>query len=304
MRCGCRQATRTTRRSSWCAVTPGLTPSGRVELAIYVVEEGWPLRRASRPAVSGLDAHRGALGPALPTAGPVAACDRGNARPVFAGRGAAPADPPANGPPDRALHAPAAGNRPESSPISACAPSRSSGAARACHWPSWTWSPGSAAGPGPALRTRRARHLVHVDIKNLGKIPNGGGHLTQGRQQGKRSRQATAPEARGYGYLHTALDDHSRAGLHRDPRRRARRHGFWRRAVDLVRQRRRHRRKPWWSAAAGAMSWSSGRRVRRRAGRLLAERGQRASRTAGRQESDEVLTSTTWWTSGVLRVRR
>lgn len=178
-------------------------------------------------------------------------------------------------------------------------------AARACrHWPSWTWSPGSAAGPGPALRTRRARHLVHVDIKNLGKIPNGGGHLTQGRQQGKRSRQATAPEARGYGYLHTALDDHSRAGLHRDPRRRARRHGFWRRAVDLVRQRRRHRRKPWWSAAAGAMSWSSGRRVRRRAGRLLAERGQRASRTAGRQESDEVLTSTTWWASGVLRVRR
>jgi hypothetical protein len=161
-----------------------------------------------------------------------------------------------------------------------------------------------AAGPGPALRTRRAGHLVHVDIKNLGKIPNGGGHLTQGRQQGKRSRQATAPEARGYGYLHTALDDHSRAGLHRDPRRRARRHGFWRRAVDLVRQRRRHRRKPWWSATAGAMSWSSGRRVRRRAGRLLAERGQRASRTAGRQESDEVLTSTTWWASGVLRVRR
>jgi hypothetical protein len=41
--------------------------------------------------------------------------------------------------------------------------------------------------------------------------------VTQGRQQGKRSRRATAPEARGYGCLHTALDDHSRAGLQRRP---------------------------------------------------------------------------------------
>ncbi len=215
MRCGCRQATRTTRRSSWCAVTPGLTPSGRVELAIYVVEEGWPLRRASRPAVSGLDAHRGALGPALPTAGPVAAGDRGNARPVFAGRGAAPADPPANGPPDRALHAPAAGNRPESSPISACAPSRSIG--RCEGLPPLAQldlvtrvSCGARSGATNATRrpSGARRYQESRQDPERRRAPD------SRRQQGKRSRQATAPEARGYGYLHTALDDHSRAGLH------------------------------------------------------------------------------------------
>jgi transposase InsO family protein len=60
--------------------------------------------------------------------------------------------------------------------------------------------------------------LVHVDIKKLGNIPDGGGWRTAGRAQGKRNRAAT-PTARrdryggahlGYSYLHTAIDDHSR----------------------------------------------------------------------------------------------
>jgi transposase InsO family protein len=67
-----------------------------------------------------------------------------------------------------------------------------------------------AAGPGD---------LVHVDIKKLGKIPDGGGWRAFGRgsEQHRRSGAATdraartgAPPSRGYVYLHHAVDDHSR----------------------------------------------------------------------------------------------
>jgi transposase InsO family protein len=60
--------------------------------------------------------------------------------------------------------------------------------------------------------------LVHVDIKKLGNIPDGGGWRTVGRAAGKRHRARTHVSTRnaygqpklGYGYLHTAIDDHSR----------------------------------------------------------------------------------------------
>jgi transposase InsO family protein len=47
--------------------------------------------------------------------------------------------------------------------------------------------------------------LVHVDIKKLGNIPDGGGHKTLGRQAGRKTRSGM-----GYSYLHNAVDDHSR----------------------------------------------------------------------------------------------
>ncbi len=47
--------------------------------------------------------------------------------------------------------------------------------------------------------------LVHVDIKKLGNIPDGGGHRALGRQAGRKTRSGT-----GYSYIHTAVDDHSR----------------------------------------------------------------------------------------------
>ncbi|WP_371591766.1 IS481 family transposase [Streptomyces virginiae] len=47
--------------------------------------------------------------------------------------------------------------------------------------------------------------LVHVDIKKLGNIPDGGGHKTLGRQADRKTRSGT-----GYSYIHTAVDDHSR----------------------------------------------------------------------------------------------
>ncbi|MFI7241685.1 IS481 family transposase [Streptomyces qinglanensis] len=62
----------------------------------------------------------------------------------------------------------------------------------------------------------RPGELVHVDIKKLGNIPDGGGHRIMPRQQAAGNRQATT-EARkngspkiGYCFVHTAVDDHSR----------------------------------------------------------------------------------------------
>ena len=60
--------------------------------------------------------------------------------------------------------------------------------------------------------------LVHVDVKKLGKIPAGGGWRKLGRTKGRRNSQADKTGAtnkhrqplRGYHFLHTALDAHSR----------------------------------------------------------------------------------------------
>jgi transposase InsO family protein len=59
--------------------------------------------------------------------------------------------------------------------------------------------------------------LVHVDIKKLGNIPDGGGHRVHGRAQGGRNARAATTTARrnhhpviDYSYLHNAVDDHSR----------------------------------------------------------------------------------------------
>ena len=54
--------------------------------------------------------------------------------------------------------------------------------------------------------------LVHVDIKKLGNIPDGGGHKTLGRAAGRRNRRngrGNRGDA-GYSYIHNAIDDHSR----------------------------------------------------------------------------------------------
>jgi transposase InsO family protein len=53
--------------------------------------------------------------------------------------------------------------------------------------------------------------LVHVDIKKLGRIPDGGGHRVLGRAPGRRNKARTPSNRRpGYHFLHNAIDDHSR----------------------------------------------------------------------------------------------
>jgi transposase InsO family protein len=72
---------------------------------------------------------------------------------------------------------------------------------------------------GRVVRRYEHRHpgdLVHIDVKKLGKIPDGGGWRVAGRSVGSRNSRAHTPNRRGshpvigYHYLHTALDDHSR----------------------------------------------------------------------------------------------
>ena len=61
--------------------------------------------------------------------------------------------------------------------------------------------------------------LVHVDVKKLGKIPAGGGWRMLGKSVGRHNRQADKSSGRinkyrnpvrGYHFLHTAIDAHSR----------------------------------------------------------------------------------------------
>ena len=71
--------------------------------------------------------------------------------------------------------------------------------------------------------------LIHVDVKKLGNIPDGGGWRYVGRAQGYRNRSVTAKRtgkrgiagdmAQGTAFVHTVIDDHSRvayAEIHND----------------------------------------------------------------------------------------
>jgi transposase InsO family protein len=72
----------------------------------------------------------------------------------------------------------------------------------------------------PIRRYERTQpgELVHVDIKKLGNIPDGGGHRAVGRRAGQRHRTRTPGKTLdaggnshvGYSYLHNAVDDYSR----------------------------------------------------------------------------------------------
>ena len=72
--------------------------------------------------------------------------------------------------------------------------------------------------------------LVHVDVKKLGNIPDGGGWRYVGRQQGRRNKIATPglPRSKnrdpktGHAFVHSVLDDHSRvvySEIHNDERK-------------------------------------------------------------------------------------
>jgi len=69
--------------------------------------------------------------------------------------------------------------------------------------------------------------LIHVDVKKLGNIPDGGGWRTVGKVQGGKNRRTTPGTARdkyhheliGTAFVHTVIDDHSRvayAEIHGD----------------------------------------------------------------------------------------
>jgi len=76
--------------------------------------------------------------------------------------------------------------------------------------------------------------LVHVDIKKLGRIPEGGGWKVLGRANGPRG-SAKRRTAIGYAYIHSAVDDHSRLAyseVHANERQETAA-AFWQRANEF-----------------------------------------------------------------------
>jgi transposase InsO family protein len=57
---------------------------------------------------------------------------------------------------------------------------------------------------GIRYERRRPGDLLHIDVKKLGRVPDGGGWRLHGRREEVRGRGI------GYDYLHVAVDDHSR----------------------------------------------------------------------------------------------
>ena len=219
-----------------------LSPLGRLRLAQCVVDDGWSLRRAAeRFQVS------------VPTAVRWAAryrdCDGDRDRlEAMADR------------PSRPRRCPAQTRRPLVRKIRHLREKRGWGPARIAHrlgmHPSTVHRvlrrEGTPRLADVDLATRRALRRqvvryerdrpgerVHVDIKKLGKIPDGGGHRAVGRSAGRRNGRLMTTIRRnghpviGYGYVHTAIDDHSRLAysevLHDEQASTAA--AWWRRAV-------------------------------------------------------------------------
>ncbi len=72
-----------------------------------------------------------------------------------------------------------------------------------------------------AVRYERDRpgELIHMDVKKIGRIPEGGGWRAHGRQMGSTS--ASRKARIGYDYVHSVVDDHSRLAyseIHSDER--------------------------------------------------------------------------------------
>ena len=91
-----------------------------------------------------------------------------------------------------------------------------------------TGAPVRATTPRPTRYEHAAPgDLVHVDIKKLGRIPDGGGHKVLGRARGRKNRGGA-----GYWYIHNAVDDHSRLAYSEllDNERKETAAGFWKRA--------------------------------------------------------------------------
>jgi transposase InsO family protein len=187
-----------------------LTETGRLRLARCVIDDGWPLRRAAeRFQVSHTTAARWAA--RYRDLGPAGMADR----------------------PSRPHHSPARTPQRAERRIIKLRVTRRWGPARiAFHLglapstvhrvlaryrcPRLAHLDRATGRPIRRYEREQPGELVHVDIKKLGNIPDGGGWRIAGRAQGRRNGRATTTARKnshpviGYSYLHTAIDDHSR----------------------------------------------------------------------------------------------
>ncbi|MFI1435731.1 IS481 family transposase [Streptomyces lydicus] len=177
-----------------------LTPTGRLRLARCVVDDGWPLRRAAeRFQVSHTTAARWAG--RYQHHGPAGMQDRSSKPHHQPHRTSTAVEDKVVGPLRLATRVGVAAStahrilrRHGLPPLAAL--DRATGE--------------------PVRRYERARpgELVHIDVKKLGRIPDGGGHKALGRVAGSPNKDRR--NGMGYAYLHTALDDHSRLAYTED----------------------------------------------------------------------------------------
>ncbi len=206
-----------------------LAPKGRLQLAKCIVEDGWPLRRAAeRFQVS------------VPTAARWAGRYREHGENGMEDRSSRPLASPSRTPQRRERR------------IIALRVNRRWGPARIGYLlglqPSTVHKVLSRFGlarlswldRGTGRVIRRYEHekpgdLIHVDIKKLGRIPDGGGHRIMDRAAGNRNKTGTAANRRpGYAYLHNAVDDHSRFAYTEilEDEKKETAAGFWERANE------------------------------------------------------------------------
>jgi transposase InsO family protein len=190
-----------------------LSETGRLRLARCVVEDEWPLRRAAeRFQVSHTTAARWAA--RYRQAGAAGMADRSSRPHASPARTARRTERRIVGlRVSRRLGPARIGFRLGLAPSTVHAVLARYGCPRLAHL--------DRATGVPVRRYERSRpgELVHVDVKKLGNIPDGGGWRVLGKARGKHNHQAhrnSSGRTRhyhpvlGYGYLHTALDDYSR----------------------------------------------------------------------------------------------
>jgi transposase InsO family protein len=184
-----------------------LTETGRLRLARCVVDDGWPLRRAAeRFQVSPTTAARWAA--RYRDQGPAGMADR-SCRPYRS-----PARLPART--ERRIIALRVSARLGPARIAfrlGLNPSTVHRVLTRYGCPKLAHLDRATAVPVRRYERDYPGELVHVDVKKLGNIPDGGGWRTHGRAVGQQHRRTTSPvrnPSLGYGYLHTVIDDHSR----------------------------------------------------------------------------------------------
>lgn len=178
-----------------------LTPTGRLRLARCVVEDGWPLRRAAeRFQVSHTTAARWAG--RYRSHGPAGMQDHSSR----------PHRQPLRTPAKTEQRIVQLRQEHRIGPLRLA--SRTGVAASTAHrilkrhgLPPLAACDRATGEPVRRYERTRPGELVHIDVKKLGRIPEGGGHKTLGRAAGRKNRSRPGT---GYLYLHTALDDHTR----------------------------------------------------------------------------------------------
>jgi transposase InsO family protein len=184
-----------------------LTPTGRLRLARCIVDDGWPLRRA---------ADR--FGVSVTTARRWAGRYRQQGRDGMVDRSSRPRSSPCRLPvrTERRIMGLRVSRRWGPARIGyrlRLNPSTVHKVLTRYEAPRLAWTdPATGARLRAKPKARRYEHdapgeLVHVDVKKLGRIPDGGGHRVHGRAKGNRIKKSAKP---GTAFIHNALDDHSR----------------------------------------------------------------------------------------------